>query len=117
MQKISIGQLRVLTYSHIYVFPAPSTTENSKPDLKAELRVVNDVFWFRLCTMGDLGFSEAYMYGDVECDDLVSIFKVCFPVSVLVFVDQYEHRCSWKTDKICQIWILAFRFSLRSHKN
>ncbi|KAG5221475.1 Vacuolar fusion protein [Salix suchowensis] len=24
--------------------------------------------------MGDLGFAEAYMYGDVECDDLVSLF-------------------------------------------
>ncbi|EPQ54577.1 cyclopropane-fatty-acyl-phospholipid synthase [Gloeophyllum trabeum ATCC 11539] len=46
------------------------------PELKAELRVVNDVFWVRLCTMSDLGFAEAYMYGDVECDDLVSVFMM-----------------------------------------
>jgi len=26
--------------------------------------------------MGDLGFAEAYMYGDVECDDLISLFRV-----------------------------------------
>lgn len=89
MQKIAIGQLRVLTYSHIYTFPNisepgndmnPSKT-NLRPDLKAELRVVNDAFWVRLCAMGDLGFSEAYMYGDVECDDLVGLFQVCQSLS------------------------------------
>ncbi|KAF9475073.1 CFS1-like protein [Pholiota conissans] len=81
MQNIKVGQLRVLTYSHIYTFPIPepgnvSKSANRRPDLKAELRVVNDSFWVRLCAMGDLGFSEAYMYGDVECDDLVSLFDM-----------------------------------------
>jgi cyclopropane-fatty-acyl-phospholipid synthase len=78
MQKIAVGQLRVLTYSSIYTFPAPLPDQNHDNDndqLKAELRVVNDVFWIRLLTMGDLGFSEAYMFGDVECDDLVATFK------------------------------------------
>ena len=71
------GQLKVLTYSHIYTFPAhPQKDDNVGP--KAELRVVNDVFWVRLCAMGDLGFAEAYMYGDVECNDLVSLFQVGF---------------------------------------
>lgn len=77
MQNITQGNLRVLTYWHIYNFPsADSDAENPIQDLKAELRVVNDVFWVRLCTMSDLGFAEAYMYGDVECDDLVSTFMV-----------------------------------------
>lgn len=84
MQKITKGHLRVLTYSHIYTFPIPELGNdtgngekvNECPDLKAELRVLNDSFWVRLCTMGDLGFAEAYMYGDVECDDLVSLFKI-----------------------------------------
>ncbi|KAF8904107.1 CFS1-like protein [Gymnopilus junonius] len=83
MQKITIGQLRVLTYSHIYTFPIPEpgndtnpSRSNPRPDLKAELRVVNDSFWVRLCAMGDLGFAEAYMYGDVECDDLVALFQM-----------------------------------------
>lgn len=80
MQKITNGHLRVLTYSHIYTFPLPELANggkvNGRPDLKAELRVLNDSFWVRLCAMGDLGFAEAYMYGDVECDDLVSLFKV-----------------------------------------
>jgi len=74
MRNLSSGHLRVLTYSHIYTFPTHSANEQN--GFKAELRVVNDVFWVRLCAMGDLGFSEAYMYGDVECDDLVSLFRV-----------------------------------------
>ncbi|KAJ7781761.1 CFS1-like protein [Mycena maculata] len=70
MQNISEGQLRVLTYSHIYSFPTVGpATDNSQT--KAELRVANDAFWLRLCLMSDLGFAEAYMYGDVECDDLI----------------------------------------------
>jgi cyclopropane-fatty-acyl-phospholipid synthase len=32
--------------------------------------------------MGDLGFSEAYMYGEVECDDLVALFRVSIEVRV-----------------------------------
>lgn len=42
----------------------------------AELRVINDAFWVRLCMMGDLGFAEAYMFGDVLCEDLNSTFLV-----------------------------------------
>ncbi|KAH7919588.1 cyclopropane-fatty-acyl-phospholipid synthase [Leucogyrophana mollusca] len=77
MQRIDVGHLRVLTYSNIYEFPLPgSEVSNARDDLRAELRVVNDVFWVRLCAMGDLGFSEAYMYGDVECDDLVALFEI-----------------------------------------
>ncbi|KAJ7477247.1 cyclopropane-fatty-acyl-phospholipid synthase [Mycena galericulata] len=34
------------------------------------LKVVNDNFWLRLMLSGDLGFSEAYMIGDVEVSDL-----------------------------------------------
>ncbi|KAL0069874.1 hypothetical protein AAF712_003144 [Marasmius tenuissimus] len=74
MRNIKKGRLRVLTYSNIYTFPAHSA--DGTEGHKAELRVVNDTFWVRLCAMGDLGFSEAYMYGDVECDDLVSLFQM-----------------------------------------
>ena len=78
MQNIAAGHLRVLTPSHIYNFPAPSLENNNTSGLKSELRVVSDAFWIRLYTMGDLGFAEAYMYGDVkiEVDDLVSVFHV-----------------------------------------
>ncbi|OJT10650.1 Tuberculostearic acid methyltransferase UfaA1 [Trametes pubescens] len=43
---------------------------------KAELTVRNPVFWLRLCAMGDLGFAEAYMYGEIDCDDLAKVFLV-----------------------------------------
>jgi cyclopropane-fatty-acyl-phospholipid synthase len=66
MQNITAGHLRVLTYSHIYNFPASFEKNNDAPSPKSELRVASDVFWIRLCAMGDLGFAEAYMYGDVE---------------------------------------------------
>jgi cyclopropane-fatty-acyl-phospholipid synthase len=85
MQNITVGQLRVLSYSHIYTFPALSSqVNNDKPALRAELRIVKDVFWVRLCAMSDLGFAEAYMYGDVECDDLVSLFHASSFISCLL---------------------------------
>ena len=45
-------------------------------DEAAELTVRNPNFWLRLCAMGDLGFSEAYMYGEIDCEDLVKVFLV-----------------------------------------
>ncbi|KAL5635822.1 hypothetical protein ACGC1H_004573 [Rhizoctonia solani] len=75
MQRITVGHLRVLTESHIYNFPALGS-EGIQDGPSAELRVVKDSFWIRLVTMSDLGFAEAFMYGDVECDDLVALFKI-----------------------------------------
>ncbi|PPQ81073.1 hypothetical protein CVT25_014536 [Psilocybe cyanescens] len=34
------------------------------------LNIVNDNFWFRILLSGDLGFSEAYMIGDVQVSSL-----------------------------------------------
>lgn len=72
MQKITVGHLRVLTQGQIYEFgPRPGSGEKS-----IVLKVVNDTFWVRMLILGDLGFAEAYMFGDVVCDDLVGLFKV-----------------------------------------
>jgi cyclopropane-fatty-acyl-phospholipid synthase len=74
------GRLRIVTDSRVYIFPppgSPAAKQNPVPELKAEFRVINPTFWIRLCIMSDLGFAEAYMYGDAECDDLLSLFKVC----------------------------------------
>ncbi|KAF5346905.1 hypothetical protein D9758_010132 [Tetrapyrgos nigripes] len=40
------------------------------------LRVLNDNFWLRIMFSGDLGFSEAYMIGDMEVSDLKSVMKL-----------------------------------------
>lgn len=77
LQKITHGTLRVVTSDHTYDFDSPRELgDPSTPN--AELRVVSDTFWIRLCLMNDLGFSEAYMYGEVECDDLIPLFLVGF---------------------------------------
>lgn len=76
LKNISAGHLRVLTYTHIYDFPPITQAEYDNLDDRVELRVVNDAFWVRLLALGDLGFSESYMAGDVECDDLVALFRV-----------------------------------------
>ena len=76
LQNITVGRLRIVTNKRTYEFPEVGTdaVEDDKPH--AELRVINDAFWVRLCTMGDLGFAEAYMFGDVVCEDLISTFLV-----------------------------------------
>jgi cyclopropane-fatty-acyl-phospholipid synthase len=79
MERIEQGQLRIVTPSHVYIFPRPGSIAdkcNPKPDLKAELRISNESAWIRICTMSDLGFAEAYMYGEASCEDLLSLFKV-----------------------------------------
>ena len=75
MQNIRVGQLRIVTKRQTYTLPAEGA-EHDEAGVKAKIRVVNDSFWVRLCTMSDLGFAEAFMYGDVECDDLISLFQV-----------------------------------------
>ncbi len=50
--------------------------ENSQDDLKATITVRTPRFYQRLVTGGDLGFAEAYLDGDFECDDLTSVFRV-----------------------------------------
>ncbi len=76
MRSIRVGELKVCTPEQVYVFPASEEQDNRRPDLRTEFRVLSDTFWLRLCTAGDLGFAEAYMFGDVACDDLVSLFEV-----------------------------------------
>lgn len=80
MPRLEKGQLTITTPSQTYIFPVPGSAAdkvNPMPDLKAEMRVVSDSAWVRMCTMSDLGFAEAYMYGEIQCDDLNSLFKVC----------------------------------------
>lgn len=40
------------------------------------LRVLNDNFWMRVFFTGDLGFSEAYMTGEVQTEDLQGVMKL-----------------------------------------
>uniref|UniRef100_A0A0W0G7Q8 Putative CFS1-like protein n=1 Tax=Moniliophthora roreri TaxID=221103 RepID=A0A0W0G7Q8_MONRR len=71
MSNIRSGSLRILDYpsSRVYSFGSSSSSP-------VELRVISPTFWLRLFFMGDLGFSESYMYGEVSTDDLIQVFKL-----------------------------------------
>ena len=90
LQNISVGRLRVVTDKRIYEFPERGV-DAGEEELHAELRVINDAFWVRLCMMGDLGFAEAYMFGDVTCEDLISTFLVRKPGLLSIFhTEEFE---------------------------
>lgn len=44
---------------------------------QVKLVVKRETFWVRMFLFADMGFAEAYMLGDFECDDLTSFFEVC----------------------------------------
>jgi cyclopropane-fatty-acyl-phospholipid synthase len=89
MEKLHRGQLRVLSSDGtMYTFGTPSIYSPELPnpnkqalpskadEIRAEIRVVNDAFWVRMLLLSDLGFSEAWMAGDIEVDDLDALFRV-----------------------------------------
>lgn len=89
MEKLTRGQLRVICADKVYTFGSPSIYSAQYPnpnpgapfnkatdELRVELTVVNDAFWIRMLLLSDLGFSEAYMIGDIEVDNLDAMFQV-----------------------------------------
>lgn len=93
MEKLTRGQLRVITADKVYNFGTPSIYSQQYPNptgqpynaatdsIKAEITVVNETFWVRMLLLSDLGFSEAYMTGDIEVDNLDNLFKVSHELS------------------------------------
>lgn len=53
-----------------------AAAEARSGDAHAVLRVRHARFWTRMLLGADLGFAEAYMTGDVECDELGEVFRV-----------------------------------------
>ncbi|CAG8516242.1 5187_t:CDS:2 [Ambispora gerdemannii] len=70
MTKIDSGRLRVLTKDRVYEF-GPKDAKD-----RVEIKIINDSFWIRLLLFSDLGFAEAYMLGDVTCDNLLTLIKL-----------------------------------------
>lgn len=52
---------------------------NEAAPIKATLVVKDDTFWVRMFFGADLGFSEAFMAGEVETPDLGDCFSVSMP--------------------------------------
>ncbi|KAJ3738912.1 cyclopropane-fatty-acyl-phospholipid synthase [Lentinula detonsa] len=64
---ISVGQLTLTDSEGSHTYGRYRKGGNA-----VRLTVINDAFWLRLMFSGDLGFSEAYMVGDIEVEDLKS---------------------------------------------
>ncbi|KAM3555463.1 hypothetical protein MY1884_005584 [Beauveria asiatica] len=90
LSRIEIGTLLLVDEPagtrHIFGQKLDGTTDLSNVEASAtrrattlprvELIVKNDAFWMRLFLFGDMGFAEAYMLGDFECQDLTSFFQL-----------------------------------------
>ncbi|KAI1789906.1 cyclopropane-fatty-acyl-phospholipid synthase [Ganoderma leucocontextum] len=68
---ISSGYLEVEDYDETFRFGNPKDATNS-----VHLRVTSGKFWTRVFSSGDLGFSEAYMIGEVEVENLKGIMDL-----------------------------------------
>lgn len=71
----SVAHTTLFREAHHVAFPAESDSEHAGAQT-ATLTVKDPVFWLRLAMQGDLGFAEAYMYGEVDCADLSALFHV-----------------------------------------
>ncbi|PFH46944.1 hypothetical protein AMATHDRAFT_153349 [Amanita thiersii Skay4041] len=71
LQRIEVGQLKIITPQQTWTFGCPC-----EQGLEATLHVKSDAFWKRVAFFTDLGLAEAYMNGDVDCDDMSSLLKI-----------------------------------------
>ncbi len=83
------GRLTLRTASHTYIFPTVGTNDE---ETSATIDVVSSYFFLRLLSARspDLGFAEAYMFGDVrfgDDDELVKVFTVSGRLSCCVAED------------------------------
>ena len=79
LNHITEGRLTIESPDQTYVFPSPSSSHpssSSRPDVQGVIRVLKPTFWLRLATMADMGFAEAYMFQEIDCDDLIAVFSV-----------------------------------------
>ncbi|KAJ7616073.1 Mycolic acid cyclopropane synthetase-domain-containing protein [Roridomyces roridus] len=68
--KIKVGKITVLTKEKTYNFGVLDA------DLRATLDVKSDAFWVRVGLFTDMGLAEAFMFGDVDCEDVSSLIQI-----------------------------------------
>ncbi|KAF7317488.1 CFS1-like protein [Mycena kentingensis (nom. inval.)] len=73
LENITLGTLTVVTNSQTFQFGSGSKEGGG---LRATLHVKSDVFWMRVALFTDLGLAEAFMFGDVDCDDVSSLIQI-----------------------------------------
>ncbi|PSR78660.1 hypothetical protein PHLCEN_2v7311 [Hermanssonia centrifuga] len=78
LKNMKHGRLTLRTASHTYIFPTVGTNDE---ETSATIDVVSSYFFLRLLSARspDLGFAEAYMFGDVrfgDDDELLKVFTI-----------------------------------------
>ncbi|KAH9849100.1 cyclopropane-fatty-acyl-phospholipid synthase [Lenzites betulinus] len=74
---IVVGHMRIEDRDETFHFGTPASDKTgSGGGSVVRLKVHNGRFWTRVFAAGDLGFSEAYMIGDVEIENLKSIMDL-----------------------------------------
>ncbi|TBU38075.1 Mycolic acid cyclopropane synthetase-domain-containing protein [Dichomitus squalens] len=76
LSSISQGRLTIKTPDGDYVFGAAPVHGSSTSPLDITLKVRDDAFWRRLLLFSDLGLAEAFMLGEVECDDMSGLLQI-----------------------------------------
>ncbi|CAL1711759.1 unnamed protein product [Somion occarium] len=79
LKKIDHGHLSVVTPTRTYTFPSTDVPHKETVydnEEIVEIRVLESTFWLRLGIMSDLGFAEAYMFSEVDCDNLPALFRL-----------------------------------------
>ncbi|KAF7290285.1 CFS1-like protein [Mycena indigotica] len=80
LANITVGKLTVATASesgsnaddHVVDFGQT----DAEPLLHATLRVRSPSFWMRVALFTDLGLAEAFMFGDVDCDNISALIQI-----------------------------------------
>ncbi|KAI8916053.1 Mycolic acid cyclopropane synthetase-domain-containing protein, partial [Gorgonomyces haynaldii] len=77
-QNLCLANLKKIQYGHLTVVTQGVKHEfgDKNADSRAELVVIDPVFWMRLIAFSALGLGEAYMYGDIQIDDLARFLDI-----------------------------------------
>ncbi|KAF8813872.1 CFS1-like protein, partial [Phlegmacium glaucopus] len=73
LSKITIGEVTIISPERTWHFGSPSAAH---PELNSILKVRSKAFWTRIAIFTDVGLAEAFMYGDVDCDDITVMLKI-----------------------------------------
>ncbi|KAH8895744.1 cyclopropane-fatty-acyl-phospholipid synthase [Thozetella sp. PMI_491] len=76
-QKLGPGKLDSLTTEELKKLTSGVNGVRKATTIpRVELVVKSEAFWMRLFLFADMGFAEAYMLGEVECEDLTAFFQL-----------------------------------------
>ena len=71
LSNINVGYLKIINYQgKVFRFGNP------QDDLKAQLKIKNPNFSFKLIKSGSVGFAESYMRGEFETDNLSNLIEI-----------------------------------------